>query len=52
MLRTRNAGDTLTEMTEDEVFTAMRRLAVKENTMVARVTLHNMGQDRDEPIRA
>jgi hypothetical protein len=50
---TRNAGGTLTEMTEDQVFTAMRRLAVREeNTMVARVTLHNMRQDRDEPIRA
>ena len=32
---------------------AMRKLAVREeNTMVARVTLHNMRQDRDEPIRA
>ncbi len=31
----------------------MRRLAVREeNTMVARVTLHNMRQDRNEPIRA
>ena len=37
----------------DEVFTAMRRLAIREeNTMVARVTLHNMRQDRDEPICA
>ena len=50
---TRNAGGTLTEKTEDEVFVAMRSLAVREeNTMVARVTLHNMKQDRDEPIRA
>ena len=50
---TRNAGGTLTEMTEDEVFTAMKRLAIREeNTMVARVSLHNMRQDRDEPIRA
>ena len=50
---TRNAGGTLTEMTENEVFAAMRRLAIREeNTMVARVTLHNMRQDRDEPIRA
>jgi hypothetical protein len=40
-------------MTEEEVLTAMRRLAVREeNAMVARVTLHNMRQDRDEPIRA
>ena len=50
---TRNAGGTLTAMTEDEVFAAMRKLAIREeNTMVARVTLHNMRQDRDEPIRA
>ncbi len=50
---TRNAGGTLTTMTEGEVFTAMRRLAVREeNTMVARVTLHNMRQGRDEPVRA
>ena len=42
---TRNAGGTLTEMTEDEVFAAMRRLAVREeNTMVARVTLHQGGR--------
>ena len=52
-LLTRNTRGTLTEMTEDEVFTAMKRLAVREeNTMVARVTLHNMRQDRDEPVRA
>lgn len=50
---TRNAGGTLTTMTEAEVFAAMRRLAVREeNTMVARVTLHNMRQGRDEPVRA
>lgn len=43
---TRNAGGTLTEMAESEVLEAMRRLAVREeNTMVARVTLHNMRQD-------
>ena len=50
---TKNAGGTLTDMTEEEVFTAMKRLAIREkNTMVARVTLHNMRQDRDEPVRA
>ena len=49
----RNAGGTLTDMTEEEVFTAMKRLAIREeNTMVARVTLHNMRQDWDEPVRA
>lgn len=31
----------------------MKALAVREeNAMVARVTLHNMRQDRDEPVRA
>ena len=50
---TRTANGTLAEKTEDEVLTAMRSLAVREeNTMVARVTLQNMRQDRDEPIRA
>ena len=50
---TRNAGGTLTEMTEHEVFEAMRRLSIREeNTMVAGMTLHDMRQDRDEPIRA
>ena len=50
---TRNAGGTLTEVTEDQVFAAMKKLAIRqENTMVARVTLHNMKQDRGEPVRA
>ena len=50
---TRNAGGTLIGKTEDQVFAAMRGLAIREeNTMVARVTLHNMKQDRDEPVRA
>ena len=45
---TRDAGGTLTGMTRPSV----RSLAVREeNTMVARVTLHNMRQDRDEPVR-
>ncbi len=48
---TRNAGGSLTRMTEGEVFAAMKKLAVREeNTMIARVTLHNMKQDRDEPL--
>ena len=35
------------------VLAAIKQLAVcQENTMVARVNLHNMRQDRDEPIRA
>ena len=50
---TRNAGGTLTGMSEDQVFKAMMKLAVREeNAMVARVALHNMRQDRDEPVRA
>lgn len=50
---TRNAGGTLAEKTEAEVFAAMKALAVREeNPMVARVSLHNMRQERDEPIRA
>ena len=37
---------------ETDVLAAIRLLAVRdENTMVARVILHNMRQDRDEPIR-
>lgn len=43
----------LTGKTEEEVLTAIKKLAVREeNTIVARVTLHNMRQDRDEPIHA
>ncbi|MEO0563056.1 MAG: hypothetical protein AAF125_13190, partial [Chloroflexota bacterium] len=35
-----------------DVIDAIRKLAVRdENIMVARVTLHNLRQDRDEPIR-
>ena len=50
---TRNAGGTLTGKTEDEVLAAIKTLAVREeNVMVARVMLHNMKQDRGEPIRA
>ena len=50
---TRNAGGTLIGKTKVEVFAAMKILAVREeNVMVARVTLHNMKQDRGEPIRA
>ena len=50
---TRNHGGTLTNQTEDQVLAAIKQLAVRqESTMVARVTLHNMYQDRDESIRA
>ena len=50
---TRNAGGTLAGGTKEETLTAMKALAVREeNIMVARVALHHMKQDRDEPIRA
>ena len=50
---TRSAGGSLTGKTADEVMAAIKKLAVRnENTMVARVTLHNMRQDRDEPVRS
>ena len=50
---TRAAGGTLTGKEEAEVLTAIKTLAVRqENTMVARATLHNMRQDRDEAIRS
>ena len=50
---TRNAGGTLAGETEEVVLAAIKALAVrKENVMVARVALHHMEQDRDEPIRA
>ena len=49
---TRSAGGSLTSKSEAEVLSAIRTLAVREeNTMVARVALHNMRQDRDEPVR-
>ena len=50
---TRNVGGTLVGKTEVEVLAAMKILAVREeNVMVAIVMLHNMKQDRGEPIRA
>ncbi len=43
----------MTTLTEDQVFAAMKSLAIREeNTMVSRVTLQNMRQGRDEPVRA
>lgn len=50
---TRSAGGSLTEKSQEDVLTAMRILAVREeNTMVARVTLNNMTQDREETVRS
>ncbi len=50
---TRAAGGSLTTRSEEAVLTAMKVLAVRrENLMVPRVTLYNMSQDRNEPIRS
>ena len=50
---TRAAGGSLTNKPVEDVLAAIRKLAVREeNTMVARVSLHNMRQDRDETIRS
>ena len=49
---TRNAGGSLSGKPEVTVMAAIKSLAVREeNCMVARVQLHQMRQDRDEPIR-
>ncbi|CAC5390777.1 unnamed protein product [Mytilus coruscus] len=50
---TRSAGGSLTNKPVQEMLAAIKKLAVREeNTMMARVTLHNMRQDRDEPCPA
>lgn len=51
---TRTAGGkTMTDKTKEQVLGAIKILAVRqENIMVARVTLNNMRQDRDETIRS
>ena len=50
---TRAAGGSLTAKSEEDVLASIKRLAVREeNPMVARVALHDMRQDNDEPIRA
>ncbi|CAC5402327.1 unnamed protein product [Mytilus coruscus] len=47
---TQSARGGLTNKHEQEVLATIKKLAVRqENTMLARVTLHNMRQDRDEP---
>ena len=46
-------GETLGGRTEEDVMAAIKEQAViQENVRVARVTLYNMRQGRDEPIRA
>ena len=50
---TRQTGASLSNKNEDDVIKSIKSLAVREeNTMVARVTLHNMSQEHDEPIRS
>ena len=50
---TRSAGGSLTSQSEPDVLSAIKTLAVREeNTMVARVALYEMRQDRDESIRS
>ena len=50
---TRNAGGSLSAKSEQEVLAAIKNLAiVAENTMVARVRLHNMQQEHKETIRS
>ena len=50
---TRSAGGSLTSKTEQQILSAMKKLAVREeNTMVARVILHNIHQDREETVRS
>ena len=49
---TRSAGGSLTTKTPKDLLAAIKKLAVRvESNMVARVTLQNMRQDRDEPLR-
>jgi hypothetical protein len=49
---TRTTGGKSTRKAVDDVLAAIRKLAVREeNTMIARVTLHNMRQDRNESVR-
>ena len=50
---TRNAGGSLANKTVEQVLTAVKKLAVREeNAMVARVRLSDMKQDRDKAIRS
>ena len=49
----RNAGGSLTSKPIADVMDAIKKLAVREkNVTVARVTLHHMGLDRDNPFAA
>ena len=49
----KNARGSLTNKSVDKVMAAIKKLAVREgNTMVTRVQLHSIRQDRDETIRS
>ena len=49
---TRSSGGSLTDKPEKDVLAAIKRLAIREESiMVARVNLNNMSQDRGEPVR-
>ena len=49
---TRSAGGTLTTKSEKDVLELIQKLAVRvENKIVARLVLHEMQQNRDEPVR-
>ena len=49
---TRSAGRQLTDEIEENVFSAIKQLAIQHDNMIARVTLYSMKQDREEPIRS
>ena len=50
---TRSVGGSLLDQNINDVLASIKSLAVREeNVMVARVNLHNMTQDRDEPVRS
>ena len=50
---TRNTEGSLTTKPTEDVMSAIRKLAVREeSTMVAWVQLHNIHQDRDETVRS
>ena len=49
----RTAGNLLTNKPENELLTAIKRVAVREeNSVVARVELYGMQQDRDETVQS
>ncbi len=49
---TRNTTGSLTAKTGETILESMKKLAVRENPMVARAELHTMIQGHDEPVQA